>query len=120
MNLRESLQDAFAGIVHVVQSETNARIHLAAAAGVLVLSVLFGVSNTDLAIIFFAIIIVFVAEITNSALEKTLDIVSPQLQPKVKVIKDMTAGAVLVAAIGAAAIGLVIFYPYVLGWLWQH
>jgi diacylglycerol kinase len=60
------------------------------------------------------------AEITNTALEKTLDLVSPEHSLKVKTIKDMTAGAVLVASVGAVIIGVAIFYPYLLGWLWRR
>jgi len=66
----------------------------------------------DLAAILLAVIVVFFAEIMNTAFEKTLDIVEPHHHPQVKLIKDMAAGAVLVTAIAAVAIGIVIFTPY--------
>jgi diacylglycerol kinase len=72
-----------------------------------------------LAAILLAIIIVFFAEIMNTAFEKTLDLVEPNHHPQVKLIKDMAAGAVLITAVTAVAIGLVIFPPYLLA-LWPR
>jgi len=71
------------------------------------------VTSAELATVFFAIVIVFLAEITNTAFEKTLDIVSPGHHPQVKIIKDMAAGAGLVAVIGAGIIGVMIYTPYI-------
>jgi diacylglycerol kinase len=71
-----------------------------------------GLSAVELAAIFFAVVVVFVAEITNTAIEKTLDLVEPGHHPQVGLVKDMAAGAVLVAAAAAVAIGVVIFTPY--------
>lgn len=115
-----SFQAAFEGIVHVVQAERNARLHLLIAIIVLSAGVLLDISNTELAAIFFAIIIVFVAEVVNTAIEKTLDLVHPRQDEQVRIIKDIAAGAVLVAAIGAAGIGVAVFYPYLIGVLWRQ
>jgi len=107
-----SLEAALNGVVVVVRAERNARMHLLAASVALVAAIGLGVSNAALAAVFFAIILVFTAEVVNTALEKTLDLVEPQPNEQVRVIKDMAAGAVLVAAIGAAIIGVVVFGPY--------
>ncbi|HSX41238.1 MAG TPA: diacylglycerol kinase family protein [Candidatus Saccharimonadales bacterium] len=115
-----SLYTAFQGLVHVVKSERNARFHLLATIIVLSASVILGISNTELAAIFFAIIIVFVAEVVNTAIEKTLDLLHPDENAQVRVIKDIAAAAVLVAAIGAVGIGVAVFYPYVLGVVWRQ
>jgi diacylglycerol kinase (ATP) len=110
-----SLATAFSGLVYVVRVERNARIHLVVAIGVLLASVLFKVTNTELAALFFAILLVFVSEIVNTALEKTLDLIEPEQHEQVRIVKDIAAGAVLVAAIGAIGIGLAVFLPYLTG-----
>lgn len=114
----KSLYTAFQGVVYVVQMEHNARLHLLIAIVALLLGVLFKVSNSELAAIFFAIILVFTTEIVNTALEKTLDIVESGHSEQVRIIKDIAAGAVLVTAIGAVAIGVAIFGPYIVELVW--
>ncbi len=105
--------------MYVIRHERNARIHLAVAIAALALGFALDVSDFELASIFFAILIVFLAEITNTAFEKVLDIIHPDHDPRVRLVKDMAAGGVLVAAAGAAVIGLTIFTPYFLELLWQ-
>jgi diacylglycerol kinase (ATP) len=109
----QSLTTAFLGVVYVVRIERNARLHLIAAVIALTLGVVLGISNAELAAIFFAIILVFTSEIVNTALEKTLDLIEPQHSAQVRIVKDIAAGAVLVTAIGALAIGAAIFLPYI-------
>ncbi|MBW3537936.1 diacylglycerol kinase family protein [Candidatus Parcubacteria bacterium] len=118
MGLIKSFYYAFVGIAYVIKYERNARIHFLMAVLALGLGVLLNVSPAELAAIFFAVIIVFVAEIINTAIEKTLDLVDSKQNPEIAIIKDMVAGAVLVASGGALIIGTVIFWPYVLDWLW--
>lgn len=113
--LLKSIGYALTGIKYVVRYERNARFHLLSAIIALLLGLELHVTSAQLATVFFAIVIVFLAEITNTAFEKTLDIVSPGHHPQVKIIKDMSAGAVLVAVIGAGIIGLMIYTPYVVG-----
>ncbi len=115
---------ALIGLLYILRSEQNARIHLLVAVVILTLGVLVGVSSAELAAIFFSIIIVFIAEVLNTAIEKTLDLIEPEHNGKVAIIKDMAAGAVLVAAAGAIIIGVVIFWPYLIpytfGLKWLH
>ena len=107
------------GVLYVFEHEQNARIHLLFALLAFVLGVLLRVSDAELAAIFFAVILVFLAEIFNTAIEKTLDLIDTNHNLHIKLIKDMAAGAVLVAAVAASAIGVVIFAPYLLRLLWQ-
>lgn len=109
-----SLGHALRGLRYVVRYERNARIHLVLAFLALLLGLELRVTDAQLAAIFFAILIVFLAEVINTAFEKTLDIISPEHHPEVKIIKDMAAGAVFVAAVGAVIIGLMIYVPYIL------
>ncbi|HEX7259884.1 MAG TPA: diacylglycerol kinase family protein [Candidatus Saccharimonadia bacterium] len=113
-----SLYTAFTGLVFVVRVERNARLHLLIAIAALGLSVVLGVTNTELAAIFFAIILVFTTEVINTALEKTLDLIEQKSHAQVRIIKDIAAGAVLVTSIGALAIGAAIFLPYIGNLLW--
>ena len=99
------------GLAHVLKNERNARVHLLVAIAVVVLSIVVGISIEATAAVVFSVTLVFFAEIVNSALEKTLDIVDPQHNPAVGVVKDMAAAGVLVTAIGAAAIGCLVFLP---------
>lgn len=110
---------AFRGIAHIFKNERNARLHLAIALAALFLGWVLDVSNPEAAAIFFAILIVFLAEVLNTAIEKTLDLIDREHNPQIAIIKDMAAGAVLVASIGAAIIGVVIFVPYVIDLLWR-
>ncbi|HSX02776.1 MAG TPA: diacylglycerol kinase family protein [Candidatus Saccharimonadia bacterium] len=103
---------ALQGVVYVFRYERNARVHLLFAIAAFMLGLVLGVSDAELAAIFFAVIIVFLAEIFNTAIEKTLDLVDTNHNPKIMIIKDMAAGAVLLAAVAAAMIGVVIFAPY--------
>jgi diacylglycerol kinase len=109
---------ALHGVVHVFEHERNARIHLLFAILAFLLGVLLQVSDTELAAVFFAVILVFLAEIVNTAIERTLDLIDLEENPKIKIIKDMSAGAVLVAATAALMMGVAIFGPYVVRLLW--
>jgi diacylglycerol kinase (ATP) len=118
--IARSFKYAFIGVAHILRMERNARIHLLTAILVMALGVYLDVSPGELAAIFFAIIIVFLSEIINTALEKTLDLIEPEHNGKVAIIKDMAAGAVLIASLGSAIIGFVIFRPYIIDWLWRN
>jgi len=118
MGFIRSLKAALMGIVEVFKSERNAKIHLVIAVLVVLLGVTLGISSSEWAAIFFAIVLVFFAEIVNTAIEDTLDLVDPNHNPKVRKVKDMTAGAVLVAAVGAMIVGAAVFWPYILGIIW--
>lgn len=106
-----SFRYAFQGLYHLFKGQPNAWIHLVAALGVIVAGILFHLSFTEWGFIIFAIGFVFSAELFNSAIEELVNKISPEYNPVAGKIKDLAAGAVLVAAITAALIGLVIFLP---------
>lgn len=106
-----SFKYALGGIYFLFKDQPNAWIHLVAAAGVIVAGYLFHLSAAEWIFITFAIGFVFCAELINSAIESLVDKVSPEQHPIAGKIKDLAAGAVLVAAITAAVIGLAIFVP---------
>jgi undecaprenol kinase len=110
--------NAWHGVLHVFRHERNARAHLIFAVLAFIIGVLLKVSNAELAAVFFAVIIVFLAEIFNTAIERALDLIEPREDAQVKIIKDMSAGAVLLAAIAASMVGAAIFLPKVVRLLW--
>ena len=105
---------AFEGIKAFLRYEPQALIHVIAASAVIIAGFYFKMSTTEWLAIIFAIGIVVVSEMLNTAIEKLTDMVSPEIHPQAKVVKDVAAGAVLVASIVAAAIGLLVFLPKVI------
>ncbi len=102
---------AFSGLFNFIRTEHNTWLHLVATAAVVILAIVFPVSQTEIMALVFATGLVWMAEIINSAIERIMDFVSPQKHPSVKLIKDMAAGAALVAAITALAVGCLVFIP---------
>ena len=107
----QSFRYAFAGLVDFFIQEPNARIHLLAAIVVICLGFYFHLSARDWIVVIIAICLVFTAEAFNSCVEKLADFISPDQDIRIKYIKDLSAGAVLVTAITAAIIGAIIFFP---------
>lgn len=105
---------AWNGIKHVIRTERNFRIHLSAAFLVILAGIIFQLSQIEWAVILLVIGIVIILEMTNSAIEKLIDYLKPEIHPKAKIIKDISAGAVLISAITAATVGLIIFIPKII------
>lgn len=102
---------AFRGLNFLFRGQPNAWIHLTAAIGVIIAGFLCHLSSIEWGVIIFAIGLVFSAELFNSAIEELVNKVSPEFHPLAGKVKDLAAGAVLVAAITAAIIGAIIFLP---------
>ena len=112
-NWIESVNNAIDGILHTAKTEKHLRYHLYSATAVLILSFLLGVSKSDFLFIAVLVSVVILAEMFNTAIEHTVDILSPEKQNKAKHAKDIAAGAVLITAFAAAVIGYVILFPYI-------
>ena len=110
-----SFAHAAAGLLAVLVTQHNARIHAVATVLVLVLGLFLGVSRLEWCWLIAAIGAVWTAEAINTALESLADAVAPQPHPLVGRAKDAAAGAVLVAALCAAAIGVLVLGPHL--WL---
>jgi diacylglycerol kinase (ATP) len=105
----ESFNFAIEGVVHVLRTQRNLRIHFAAAVIVLVLAVLVGVSKIELIALLIAIAFVLVAEMINTAIEGAIDAATTSFDPMAKLAKDIAAGAVLIAAVTAVAVAYLVF-----------
>ena len=105
----ESFNYAFEGIIHVLRTQRNMRIHFGAAIAVLVAALATDVSRLELIALLLAIAFVLVAEMVNTAIEAAVDVASTSFDPMAKLAKDVGAGAVLIAAVNAVAIGYLVF-----------
>ena len=102
------------GLGQFFRQEHNARIHLVAAIIVAVLGWLLKVSHMEAVALTIVIGLVWVTEMLNTCIEKTMDMITLERHPQVKIIKDLAAGAVLIAAITAAMVGAFIFIPKII------
>ena len=109
----ESLGCALEGLGFMLKTQHNAWLHLAATLIVIVLASFLGVSGEDWRWLIVAIVMVWVAEAFNTAVEYLCDVVSPGYSISVKRAKDIAASAVLVCAIGAVFVGAVTLWPYI-------
>lgn len=105
---------AFKGIRKFLMKERNARWHLLATICVAAASIYFKVSSTEMTLLILVIGLVWIAEMFNTCVEKLIDYISDEHSPALGYIKDMAAGAVLVASICALIAGLIIFIPKIL------
>ena len=108
-----SFHFAFAGIWQFFRHENNARVHLLASGVVVAAGAYCGLNRGEWLWITLAVALVWITEAVNTALEKLTDLVSPGYDPRAGAVKDLAAGAVLIAAIAAAIIGALVFWPHV-------
>ena len=113
--LWESLSKAWAGLLWAVRAERNVPLLLLGAFLALALALMLGLSGPELALLMLVIVVVLAAELFNTALERLLDLLHSKYHPKVRQIKDLAAGAVLFTALGALAVGLLLFGSRLIG-----
>jgi diacylglycerol kinase (ATP) len=105
----ESFNYAFEGVIHVLRTQRNLRIHFLIAVVVLAVAVVVGVTRFELIALLLAIAFVLIAEMINTAVEHTVDVATTSFDPMAKLAKDIAAGAVLIASVNAVAIGYLVF-----------
>lgn len=110
-SLWSSFRFAGRGVWHLIRTQRNARIHLAAAIGFTALAIWLGFDATRLAILWLTMALVIVTEAINTTVEAVVDLITDRYHPLARIAKDAAAGAVLIAAIGAVAVGAAIFLP---------
>ena len=102
---------AWAGLKAVLSTEHNAYIHLAFTLIALAMGCIIRLTAVECTLLLFSIALVWIAELFNTAIEKTADLISKERHPQIKLIKDVSAAAVLIAAITAFLMGCFIFIP---------
>lgn len=113
-NLLKSFKYAFEGIITGIKEEKNMKIHITIMILVIIFGIILKIDKIEwiICIILFGFVISL--ELVNTAIENTVDLVTIEKMPKAKIAKDVAAGAVLIAAITSAIIGLIIFAPKII------
>ena len=111
INRIESFRYALAGIWYTVKTQRNAQIHLSIALIIVLLGLWLKLGLTEWAIIVLTTGFVLAAEMINTVIEAAMDYLTSEFDPRIKIIKDVAAGAVLIAALTAVIVGLLILGP---------
>lgn len=111
--LGNSFHNAIRGVIFLLKSEQNARVHLIISILAGIAAYIFEIPRIECAILFIAVILVFAIEIINTAIEKVFDVCHPGDHKLIKSVKDAMAGAVLISAIIAVVVGILIFLPHI-------
>jgi len=113
----QAIKVALAGIKYVLITQPNARIHGAFTLAVFLLAGVLKLPRLEWVILLLTVGLVWTAEIFNTAVEIAVDVISPDYDPKAKIIKDISAGAVLVSVMVSIMVGLLVFGPHLWNWI---
>lgn len=109
-----SFGHAWRGLQYCFTTQLNFRVHLIALALVIVAGFVLGISVTEWLFIIGCAMLVLALELINTAIEHLCDLVTKTIHPAIKIIKDVSAGAVLLAAAGSVITGCIIFIPKII------
>lgn len=102
---------AIEGIIYAVKTQRHMRYHLFAALAALILGLVLNISRNEFILLCMAIVLVLATEMLNTAIETMVDMISEEYHPLARNAKDIAAGVVLIASIGALTLGYLILYP---------
>lgn len=119
-NFLQSFSHALEGIAHTIKNERNMRFHILASILVIIAGILFRLSFTEFAVLFFAIGLVIASEMANTMVERIIDILYKSYDENAKIIKDVAAGMVAVSALTAALVGFCLFGGRIIQWIMEH
>ncbi len=111
--LRKSFSCAIAGLIYCIKNEKNMKIHILATIIAVIVALVVKLNYTEWGLLILTVFMVLVAETVNTAVEKTVDLVTTEYHPLAKLAKNLAAGAVLLAAIGSLLMAVVIFGPHI-------
>lgn len=111
--LLSSLGYAFEGVRYAFIHNQNLRVHFYAACLVILASIILHVTTFEKSILGVMILLVFSAEMINTALEQMTDLIKKEHNAEAKIAKDVAAGMVLLISIGSVIVGILIFLPYI-------
>lgn len=114
MIIGKSIRYALRGIGYTYTHERNFRIQFFVGILVLVFSFVLQMKAYEKIILAMMIAFVLVLELLNTTIEMFLDLLKPRLSPQVELVKDIMAGAVLLASIGSLIVGCIVFIPYII------
>lgn len=110
----KAFEYAFAGILAAFKTETHVKIHILATLVVIALGVTFKITNSEWILLMACCFVVISAEMINTAIERTCDMITLEQKPQIKYIKDVSAGAVLCLCIGSIIMAIIVFGKYIL------
>ena len=111
-----SFRYAWGGFIHLWHHEHNSRIHFLLALFAIGLSCMLRIDRMEWLIILGVIFSVFISEIFNTCIEKTMDFISKEQREEIRIIKDISSAAVSLSAMGACLAGCIIFLPKIYVW----
>lgn len=111
--IHKSFKHAYRGLRYSILYERNFQIEVLIAVFIIVLILVFKVRNWEAIILVLMIMWVLIAELTNTVVERVVDILKPRIHPYARLVKDIMAAVVLISSIVAVVVGIIIFYPYV-------
>ena len=109
---RGSIKHALDGLSYAIAQERNFRIELCFALMVIFFIFIFKIKNWEAIVLVLMIMWVLITELTNTVLERVVDILKPRIHPYARLIKDLMAAVVLISSTVAMVVGIIIFYPY--------
>lgn len=115
--LINSFKYAISGIITSFRTERNMKIHILVMILVIIAGIVFKLSLLDWIILVIMFGLVISAELFNTAIETTIDMITKEKNEKAKIAKDVAAGAVLVLAVASVIVGLIIFIPKILDFI---
>jgi diacylglycerol kinase len=117
LNFYASLKIAILGLVTTFKKERNFRIQVFVGLMVFLLMFFLGLTPLEKSILVIIVAMVLGLELINSQIERLLDIIQPDYRAEIKLIKDISAAAVLIAVLGAVMVGIIILFPYLYNFL---
>lgn len=112
--LSQSFRYAWRGIIYTTRKEMHMKFHLSASILALLLGYTLRISLIEYLILLISIFLVLIAEMVNTSLEISVDLVTREKKPRAMLAKDVAAGAVLLASINALVIGYFLFYERII------
>lgn len=113
----QSFHLALSGICYAIRTQLNFIVHSVSATLVILLGLYFQISQVEWVVLILTIVMVFIAEMINTSIESMTNLITTEHRQHAKIAKDVSAGMVLTAAIGAVVVGGVIFGPRLYGFL---
>ena len=114
LGFKDNVGHAWRGLRAIVKEQRSFRIEIIVAVLVVILSFLLSTTRSEKAVLIATVGGVLVLEVMNSVVEKVMDLLHPEKSMSVKIIKDMSAGAVMLASIAAVVLGIIVFLPDIL------
>ncbi len=109
-NIIDSFNYAVSGIITAIKTEKSMRMHYIIALLVLISSLFFDFNRTEFLLLLFAVSLVVISEMINTAIERTIDLITKEFHPLARLVKDVAAGAVLIATINSLIVGYLLFF----------